>query len=246
MDTPQSVHKEEHLARSSHDNWFTHLDPAIQQEVRRLDRVIEDLVVKEHQTIYPPRTEIYRALKLTPPRKVKAIIIGQDPYHGPHQANGLAFSVDPQTKIPPSLRNIFLELAADTKLALPTTGDLEPWAREGVLLLNATLTVRAHEANSHANLGWRRVTEAILGVALATPQPKVLICWGNFAYTIAQQALAHTHPHDVLLLRSTHPSPFSAYNSSASCPSFMGSKPFSKTNAFLVEHGVAPIDWRLP
>lgn len=228
------------------DNWFQQLNPAVQQEVRRLDRVITDLITREHQTIYPPQHQIYRALRLVPPHKVKAIIIGQDPYHGPHQANGLAFSVDPQTKIPPSLRNIFLELADDLKLPPPQTGDLEPWARAGVLLLNATLTVRAHEANSHANLGWRAVTEEILRVALATPQPKVLICWGNFAYGIAKNAVDEIEPTNVRVLRSTHPSPFSAYNSSAACPAFMGSKPFSKTNAFLVAHGVDPIDWRLP
>lgn len=225
--------------------WFPYMSRESREQVHTMNQLITTLVEQEHKTVYPPRDKIYNALKLTPPDKVKAIIIGQDPYHEPHQANGLAFSVDAPTKIPPSLRNIFIEMHNDLGIDIPTTGDLTPWARAGVLLLNATLSVEAHKANSHQKLGWDMITQEILRVALRFGQPKVIMCWGSFAYRITQDAMRVIQPQHVCVLRSTHPSPLSAYKGTVACPAFMGSRPFSKANAFLVSQGVEPIDWRL-
>lgn len=231
------------------EKWFPSMQPAVQARVRAIEAQLHTLIDVEHKTIYPPLNRLFYAMQCTPPNCVKAIIIGQDPYHGLHQANGMAFSVNDGVKFPPSLRNIFVELVNDLGVAMPTSGNLEPWARQGVLLLNASLSVEEHKPNSHVELGWNVVTQEILRVALMHPQPKVLLCWGNFAFTIVQDALSHVDAaaaRNACVLRSTHPSPFSALRAAGRVPAFMGSRPFSRTNEFLRAHGVEPIDWRLP
>ncbi|HMQ31776.1 MAG TPA: uracil-DNA glycosylase [Chloroflexaceae bacterium] len=186
-------------------------------------------------TVYPPESETFSALELTPPGRVRAVILGQDPYHGPGQAHGLAFSVRPGVPPPPSLINIFKELRDDLGLEPPGHGHLADWAREGVLLLNAVLTVRAGEANSHRGRGWERLTDAVIGAVSAGPRPVVFLLWGAPAQKKA--ALVDETRHAVL--RAAHPSPLSARRG------FFGSKPFSGANAALEERGQPPLDWRL-
>lgn len=233
-----------------HQAWFPYMAQDVQAQVKRIIAELTHLVEDERKTIYPPLPLIFRAMQLTAPDKVKVIIIGQDPYHGPNQANGLSFSVNAGVALPPSLRNIYLELVNDVHVPAPTTGDLTPWAREGVLLLNASLSVEEHKPNSHAYLQWELVTAEILRVALLFPSPKVFLCWGNFAYKVAQAAITTAkqegHVPEVCIIRSTHPSPFSAHTSTASAPAFIGSHPFSQANAYLKAHGVMPVDWSLP
>lgn len=197
----------------------------------------------EGKRIFPPQEQIFRALQLTPPDKVKAVIIGQDPYHTPGQANGLAFSIRNGNPMQPSLANIFAELAGDLAVARPTTTDLTPWAERGVLLLNSVLTVHERQANSNADWGWQAFTSAVLERAAKLPQPVVFMLWGANAARIMPPL---PHGSNKMAIRSTHPSPFSAAKGTPSTPSFMGSRPFSRANAFLQEHGVGPIDWRLP
>ncbi len=186
-------------------------------------------------TVYPPAGEEFTALELTPPERVRAVILGQDPYHGPGQAHGLAFSVREGVPPPPSLVNIFKELRSDLGLEPPGHGHLAGWAREGVLLLNAVLTVRAGEANSHRGRGWDRLTDAVIRAVSAGPEPVVFLLWGAPAQKKA--ALVDESRHAVL--RAAHPSPLSARRG------FFGSRPFSRANAALAERGRPPIDWRL-
>jgi uracil-DNA glycosylase len=186
-------------------------------------------------TVYPPEGEEFTALELTPHEQVRAVILGQDPYHGPGQAHGLAFSVRRGVPVPPSLVNIYKELRADVGLEPPRHGHLAEWAREGVLLLNTVLTVRAGEANSHKGRGWERLTDAIIRAVSARALPAVFILWGAPAQKKA--ALVDEGRHGVL--RSVHPSPLSARNG------FFGSRPFSRANEALRERGQAEIDWRL-
>jgi uracil-DNA glycosylase len=190
---------------------------------------------KKNFVIYPPGSEIFAAFNYTPFDKVKVVILGQDPYHGPGQANGLCFSVKKGIQKPPSLQNIFKELYADLGLPIPLYGNLEKWAMQGVLLLNATLTVRANQAGSHQNKGWENFTDSAIKSLSEKKHHLVFILWGNFAQ--AKQALIDPSKH--LVLKSAHPSPFSAERG------FFGSKPFSKCNAYLREHGIEEIDWRL-
>lgn len=205
------------------------------------------------KTICPPQDQIFRALELTSPENVKVCLIGQDPYHTPGQANGLAFSVSPGHPLQPSLRNIFKEYRDDLGFPQPATGDLTPWAEQGVLLLNTSLTVEAHKANSHANWGWQAVTADIVRICTELPQPIVFLGWGRNAQDlIARFYPEHTNwvqlmneKHKVYLM-SSHPSPFSATRATANAPAFIGSKPFSTTNTFLDKMGAEPIDWRLP
>ncbi|MCX7676703.1 MAG: uracil-DNA glycosylase, partial [Alteraurantiacibacter sp.] len=179
-----------------------------------------------------------RALELTPLNQVKAVILGQDPYHGPGQAHGLAFSVPRGITPPPSLLNIYKELQADLGLAPPAHGNLEAWARQGVLLLNASLTVEDGKPASHAGRGWEAITDALVAAVAARREPAVFILWGSHAQKKAQRIPAlHTGTH--LLLQSAHPSPLSAHRG------FFGSRPFSRTNAFLEKAGRGMIDWRL-
>jgi uracil-DNA glycosylase len=186
--------------------------------------------------VFPPAEEVFAALHLTPYSDVKAMILGQDPYHGPGQAHGLCFSVRPGVALPPSLENIYTELEADLGVARPDHGCLEHWARQGVLLLNATLTVRSGNAASHQGKGWERFTDAVLRAVNDKPERVVFILWGGSARR--KKALIDTSRH--VIIESPHPSPLSAYGG------FFGSRPFSRANAALVEAGREPIDWHLP
>jgi uracil-DNA glycosylase len=195
------------------------------------------IVLKEYEnnTIFPPKDYIFNALKLTPYKDVKVVIVGQDPYHGVGEAHGLSFSVQKGVKIPPSLQNIYKELESDLGIAPNNNGDLTSWALEGVLLLNAVLTVKKDTPASHRNLGWERLTDYIIKTLNNKNEPIVFILWGNFA---KEKASLITNPKH-LVLTSPHPSPFSARNG------FFGSKPFSKTNNFLIKNNIKPINWDL-
>ena len=187
------------------------------------------------RTIYPPPDDVFAALHLTPFAEVKAVVLGQDPYHGPGQAHGLSFSVRPGVAVPPSLRNIFAEREADLGLPPPPHGCLEAWARHGVLLLNATLTVRAGQAASHQGRGWERFTDEVIRVVAGKPERVVFLLWGASARR--KKALVDTTRH--VVIESAHPSPLSAANG------FFGSRPFSRTNEALVAAGREPVDWRV-
>lgn len=189
----------------------------------------------ETQTIYPPAADLFNALRYTPYGKVKAVLLGQDPYHGPGQAHGLCFSVREGVPAPPSLRNIFQELEQDLGFPPPQNGTLTKWANQGVLMLNTVLTVRRGQANSHKNLGWTAFTDTIIQKLNEREDPLVFLLWGGHARS--KKPLLTNAKH--LVLESVHPSPLSAYNG------FFGCKHFSKCNAFLTEHGLEPIDWNL-
>ena len=181
---------------------------------------------------FPPKDQIFRAIELTPFEEVKVVIIGQDPYHNDNQANGLCFSVSDKVKAPPSLKNIFKELEDDLGIK-KTSNELEMWAKQGVLLLNATLTVRAHEANSHKDLGWEQFTDFIIKEISDKKENVVFVLWGAFAQKKAGLIDASKH----FIIQSAHPSPFSVHKG------FFGSRPFSKINQFLKEKGKEPINW---
>jgi uracil-DNA glycosylase len=185
--------------------------------------------------VFPPEADVFRAFELTPFDAVNVVIVGQDPYHDVGQAHGLAFSVKAPTKPPPSLRNIFKELHSDLGVDVADTGDLTPWAKRGVLLLNTVLTVRAHEPASHAGKGWERVTDAAIAAISARARPAVFCLWGNHAKKKA--ALVDRERHAVV--EGAHPSPLSQKR-------FFGSRPFSAINAALVSQGASALDWRLP
>ncbi len=188
------------------------------------------------ETVYPAPKFIFRAFELTPFDKVKVVILGQDPYHGPGQANGLCFAVNDGVPLPPSLRNIFQEIESDLGKPLENrSGDLSRWGTEGVLLLNATLTVRARTAGSHQNKGWEQFTDAVIRALSEKREHLVFILWGNYAKAKG----AHIDREKHFVIESPHPSPFSAYNG------FFGSKPFSKANLYLEENLETPINWLL-
>lgn len=191
-------------------------------------------VKEEYQTTkcFPPKNQIFRAIELTPFEEVKVVIIGQDPYHNDNQANGLCFSVSDKVTAPPSLKNIFKELEDDLGIK-KTSNELEMWAKQGVLLLNATLTVRAHEANSHKDLGWEQFTDFIIKEISDKKENVVFVLWGAFAQKKAGLIDASKH----FIIQSAHPSPFSVHKG------FFGSRPFSKINQFLEEKGKEPINW---
>lgn len=195
--------------------------------------------------VFPPQDSIFRALELTPPDKVKVCVVGQDPYHEKGQANGLAFSVNPGTPLPPSLKNIFKELTNDLNCPYPTSGDLTPWAEQGVLLLNTVLTVREGEANSHKNWGWQNFTEAVFAACANLPQPVVFLLWGGQARAFLAGIPLSELPNKVPLC-SSHPSPLGATKGNDVVPAFIGSRPFSTANYYLTQMGSTPIDWRLP
>ncbi len=190
---------------------------------------------------YPPREDVYNALRATSPHDVRVVIIGQDPYHEPGQAMGLAFSVREGVRLPPSLRNILKELESDVGHHA-VSGDLTPWARQGVLLLNTVLTVCPHKANGHARLGWQRITSQVLDALFRLGRPLVVLAWGKQAISTIEAIPSHGLPN-VRVLASTHPSPLSARRSTADLPAFIGSRPFSRANAELAAAGCAPVDW---
>jgi len=190
--------------------------------------------------IYPKGAEYFRALDLTPLDRVRVVILGQDPYHGPGQAHGLCFSVQPGVRPPPSLVNIYKELESDLGITRPDHGFLEHWAKQGVLLLNSVLTVEMAQAASHRGKGWEQFTDAIVRLIAAKPDPVVFMLWGSYAQKKAAFVKSVEQGGQHLVLKAPHPSPLSAYNG------FFGCKHFSKANAFLEKNGLEPIDWSLP
>lgn len=210
----------EHLKSEFSKDYFTELTGFVRNEFERT-------------RIYPPPTNIFRALDLCPFDKVKVVILGQDPYHGPGQANGLCFAVNDGVVFPPSLRNIFKELHDDVGTEMPQCGNLECWAKQGVLLLNATLTVEARKAGSHQNKGWEDFTDAVIKNISDEKENVVFILWGRYAQDKGK--IIDTQKH--MVISSAHPSPFSADRG------FFGSKPFSKTNEYLEWNGAKAIDW---
>lgn len=199
---------------------------------------LRSFLVREKElkkVIYPKGSEIFAALNLTPINNVKVVILGQDPYHGPNQAHGLCFSVKPGVTPPPSLKNIFQELKNDLGIDSPEHGNLSAWANEGVLLLNSVLTVEAHKAGSHHGKGWETFTDKIITILNEQKKNLVFILWGSPAQKKA--ALVDQKKH--FIIKSVHPSPLSAYRG------YFGSKPFSKTNAYLKSVGLGPINWKL-
>ena len=211
-----------------------------------MDRIKEERA--QGKTIYPADENIFRALQLTPPSSVRCVILGQDPYHEPMQANGLAFSVNPGVKLPPSLRNIYKELSADMHCPAPFDGDLAKWAQNGVLLLNSILTVEEGKALSHVKYGWQEVTSAIIGAAYSLPQPKVFLLWGDKAANTYLAAISTrmAPPGNTdlnLTYTTTHPSPLSANRAGKFIPAFMGCGPFSTANKLLQKAKARPIDW---
>lgn len=203
--------------------YFTNLQAFLDQE-------------REQYTVYPPKADVFNALELTPFDRVKALILGQDPYHDEGQAHGLAFSVRPGVRPPPSLLNIFKELKADVGFQIPKDGTLTPWAEQGILLLNAVLTVRAHKAGSHQGKGWENFTDAVIRAVSQKPEPVIFVLWGNFA----KRKLPLIDIERNRVISGAHPSPLSANRG------FFGSRPFSKINEYLREFGEKEIDWQLP
>ena len=209
-------------------------DAVAQPSFQRLQTFLAD--ERRHATVFPPESEVYTALELTPYQSVEVVILGQDPYHGPGQAHGLAFSVPPGIPLPPSLLNIFKELRDDLGCPMPADGCLEPWARQGTLLLNAVLTVRAQTPNAHRNKGWEAFTDAVIRAVDARQRPAVFVLWGASAQK--KRALIDVQRHTII--ESAHPSPLSAHKG------FFGSRPFSRINAALHGMGRPGIDWQLP
>lgn len=225
------------MADTVPDSWRRALEPVLAlPESRRLGGWLR-AEEERGAAIYPPRGMRLNALHLTPLDQVKVVILGQDPYHGPGQAHGLCFSVPDGVRIPPSLANIYKELENDLGIARRPTGNLEHWARQGVLLLNNSLTVEAGRAGSHAGKGWEAITDAAVAAVAERESPSVFILWGSHARKKAANVpqLAQSDRH--LVLTSAHPSPLSAHSG------FFGSRPFSRTNAFLTENGRGAIDW---
>ncbi len=221
------------------ESWRNALEPALaSEEARKLGGWLR-AQEGTGRTVYPPRGQRLTALALTPLESVKVVILGQDPYHGPGQAHGLAFSVRDGVAPPPSLVNIFKELESDLGVARPSHGNLSKWAEQGVLLLNNTLSVEAGKAGSHAGRGWDSVTDACVAAVAERSAPCVFILWGSHAQKKAARVPALGRRDDHLVLKSPHPSPLSAHRG------FLGSRPFSQANAFLEGRGLAGIDWAL-
>ncbi|MED1532403.1 uracil-DNA glycosylase [Bacillus altitudinis] len=214
------------------DSWWAVMKSEFEQPYYQ---ELREWVKEEYRTqiVFPKPDDIYRALHLTSYEDVKVVILGQDPYHGPGQAHGLSFSVQPGVKHPPSLRNIFQELKDDLGCPVPNHGSLVSWAEQGVLLLNTVLTVRKGEANSHKGKGWERVTDRVIDVLNDRDQPVVFVLWGRHAQNKKERIDQSKH----YIIESPHPSPFSARNG------FFGSRPFSKVNAYLKQMGINEINW---
>lgn len=223
-----------------HESWKTPLAPEFSSEYMAKLRNFLVQQKADGKTIFPKGTEYFRALDLTPLDKVRVVILGQDPYHGPGQAHGLCFSVQPDVRPPPSLVNIYKELESDIGMQRPSHGFLESWAEQGVLLLNSVLTVQMAEAASHRGKGWEQFTDAIVRLIAAKEEPVVFLLWGSYAQKKAGfvQSIEQGGKH--LVLHAPHPSPLSAYKG------FFGCKHFSKANAFLEANGLPAIDWSLP
>lgn len=222
------------MAAKFENDWQGLLAPEFEKEYYLKLRAVLKNEYRQRE-IFPKADEIFSALHYTAYQDIKAVIIGQDPYHGEGQAHGLCFSVGRDVTIPPSLVNIYKELNDDLDIAPPNHGYLKKWADEGVLLLNAILTVRAHKAASHHGIGWETFTDHIISLVNQREKPAVFILWGAFA---GSKAALVTNPQH-LIIKSPHPSPLSAHRG------FFGSKPFSKTNDFLSKNGIAPIDWAI-
>lgn len=216
------------------NDWNSYLSSEFEKDYYKK---LRNFLVSEYNSkvIYPDMYDIFNALHFTSYKDTKVVILGQDPYHGPHQAHGLSFSVNPGVKTPPSLVNIYKELHTDLNCYIPNNGYLKKWADQGVLLLNTVLTVRAGEANSHKNKGWEQFTTQVIKVLNEKETPVVFILWGNNA--ISKESLITNPKH--LIIKSAHPSPLSASRG------FFGSKPFSKTNEFLISTNQKPIDWQI-
>ncbi len=219
-----------------HETWLKHLSQEF--EAPYMEKLKSFLVAEREagKRIFPRATEWFHALDATPLDQVRVVILGQDPYHGEGQAHGLCFSVQPGVPPPPSLVNIYKEMKTDLGLVPPLHGHLENWAEQGVLLLNAVLTVEANRAASHQGKGWERFTDAVIREVNALPHSVVFILWGNYA----QKKAAFVDPNRHCIIKSAHPSPLSAHNG------FFGSKPFSRANEFLQSQGLKPINWELP
>lgn len=216
------------------NDWLTPLSPEFKKPYYAgLYKKIREEYSK--QQIFPPADEIFTAFELTPLSEVKVVIIGQDPYHGEGQAHGLCFSVKPDIETPPSLVNIYKELNTDLGCYIPNNGYLTKWAKQGVLLLNTVLTVRAHQANSHRGIGWEEFTDAAIRILNEQDRPIVYLLWGKPVQ--AKKNMLNNSKH--LILEAPHPSPLSAYRG------FFGCQHFSKTNEFLKENGLEPIDWQI-
>jgi uracil-DNA glycosylase len=221
IDIPESWH--EHLAGELEKPYFQKLGQFVDEE-------------RKHYSVFPPEQDVFSALRLTPYEKVNVFLLGQDPYHDDNQAHGLCFSVRPGIKPPPSLMNMFRELRDDVGFRIPNNGYLVPWAEQGMLMLNAVLTVRAHTPNSHKNHGWEKFTDAVIRAVNEKHDPVVFVLWGGYAQKKIN--LIDTARHTII--QSAHPSPLSARNG------FFGSKPFSRINAALREVGKPEINWQLP
>lgn len=216
------------------ESWKTALKEEFNSEYLK---TLKAFLIEERSKniVYPPASKIFNAFNLTPLDKVKVVIIGQDPYHGAGQANGLCFSVSEGIPQPPSLQNIFKEINSDLGFPIPKSGNLEPWAKQGVLLLNATLTVRANQAGSHQKKGWEYFTDAVIKYLSDKKKGLVFLLWGKFAQ--AKEILIDKTKHHIL--KAAHPSPFSVHSG------FFGCKHFSKTNEFLIQQGLEEVDWRI-
>jgi uracil-DNA glycosylase len=217
------------------ESWHEHLNAELNKPYfQKLAQFVDE--ERARYTVFPPEPEVFSALRLAPYENVNVLLLGQDPYHDDKQAHGLCFSVRPGIKPPPSLVNMFKELHEDVGFRIPNNGYLVPWAQQGMLLLNAVLTVHAHEANSHKNHGWETFTDAVIRAVSDKESPVVFVLWGNYAQK--KRALIDTTRHTII--QSAHPSPLSARNG------FFGSKPFSAINRSLRAAGKPEIDWQLP
>lgn len=227
----------EQLARVKLDpSWKEPLTPfLLSDDMKRLKAFLAENK-QQQKVIFPPNSQIFRALNETPLDQVKVVIIGQDPYHGAGQANGLSFSVNKGIMLPPSLRNIYHELKTDLGVQMPAHGDLTEWARQGVLLLNSVLTVEQAQPTSHQKQGWEEFTDAVIDVINEQRESVVFILWGAYAQRKGQRIDTQKH----LVLKAAHPSPLSANRGG-----FFGCKVFSKTNQYLEQHGITPINWQL-
>lgn len=226
-DTPRAVRLQE--------DWLALLKDEFQQDYMR---VLSGFLRERRASgvpVYPPPADIFRAFWETPPAQVRVVILGQDPYHNPGQAHGLCFSVNPGVRVPPSLLNIYKELAADLGLAAPAHGCLSAWARRGVLLLNSVLTVEQNSPGSHQGKGWERFTDRVVSELSSSQTPKVFMLWGSHAQRKGQGIDEARH----LVLRAPHPSPLSAHRG------FLGCRHFSQANTFLEHHGMPPLNWQL-
>lgn len=218
------------------DSWLSELQGEFEQPYMQQLRAFLQQEKAAGKTLFPPGPLVFNALNSTPLDRVRVVIIGQDPYHGPGQAHGLSFSVPPGVRTPPSLQNIFKEIHRDLGLPIPPHGCLQSWAEQGVLLLNAVLTVEQAQAGSHAKRGWERFTSRVIEIINARREHCVFLLWGSYAQRKGEQIDRQRH----CVLTSVHPSPLSAHRG------FIGNGHFSAANQYLVEHGLTPIDWSLP